>query len=498
MKEKILDQNNLNLPNNIKNKAIKSLKWSFLNEFIASLFPPIVTLILARLLIPSDFGIIAIATIFISLAKLFQDFGLAKALIQRDKDVKESANVVFWGNFILSFLIFLTLFFIAPIIADIFREARVIFVLRVLSLQIIFVSLSSVQIALFQREFYFKKIFFNRLISSFVPGFVSIPLAFLNFGVWAIVLGSLAGSFIQMVFFWFTSSWRPNMSFDKILARQLFGFGGWILLETFFAWLIVQGESMAVGYFLDIKELGIYQMGATFVLLVFGTVFNSIIPILYSTFSRLQKYDKELREYFLKITKLVSALSLPMGMGLTIISVPFSAIVFNEKWSGIAQVILILSLVQSVSWLICANSGVMRAIGRPDINSKLLGFFVVISVPIYIVSAPFGIFTFCLARLGLETVYVFLNFIVVKKVLKISFQPFQLIGYAKIIIAVLLMGSVAHALVVLFSPFEGIASLYKIFIITFTGAISYIGFLYLFDRSIINQSKELLITALKR
>jgi len=102
---------------------------------------------------------------------------------------------------------------------------------------------------------------------------------------------------------------------------------------------------------------------------------------------------------------------LPMGMGLTIISVPFSAIVFNEKWSGIAQVILILSLVQSVSWLICANSGVMRAIGRPDINSKLLGFFVVISVPIYIVSAPFGIFTFCLARLGLETVYVCIKFL---------------------------------------------------------------------------------------
>lgn len=138
----------------LKWQALKSLKWSFLGEIATRAIQPIPVLILARLLSPEDFGLVGVAMTLIGLSQIFQDFGLGKAIIQRETDIEETSNIVFWSNLLLGALVSLVIILIAPIIAVLFNESRLTNVLRVLSFQIIFTSLTTVHQALFQRNFY--------------------------------------------------------------------------------------------------------------------------------------------------------------------------------------------------------------------------------------------------------------------------------------------------------------------------------------------------------
>ncbi|HMK49639.1 MAG TPA: lipopolysaccharide biosynthesis protein, partial [Thermodesulfovibrionales bacterium] len=289
----------------IKTKAIRSVKWTALSEIVSRSIQPIVMLVLARLLTPADFGVVGVAIIAVGLAQIFQDFGLGKTLIQTETDIEESANIVFWSNLVLSIFMYLTLFVSAPLISDFFHDSKVTNVLRVLCLQIILISLSTVHQALFQRDFQYKNLFFVRLFSAVIPAFVSIPLALSGYGVWSLVLGTLAGSIAQVFTFLGISKWRPRLDYNFELARKLFGFSSWVVLEAFLGWIILWGDSIALGHFLGVKELGVYRIGIALLMAIFGIFFNPILPVAYSAFSRLQANREELKQSFLKITTII-------------------------------------------------------------------------------------------------------------------------------------------------------------------------------------------------
>jgi len=407
--------------NDIKTRAIKSVKWTALAEILSRSIQPVVMLILARLLLPSDFGIVGVAMIAIGLAQVFRDFGLGKTLIQREDEVEASANVIFWMNVALGAVLYLVIFTTSPIIAKFFHEPRTIDVLRVLCLQIVIASFFSVHLALLQRSLQFKPIFLARLGASITPGIVSIPMALMGRGVWALVWGSLTGSIVQLTLFWKLNPWRPKWNFDISLVRKLLSFSSWVTLEAFLGWLILWGDSIVLGHFLGVKELGIYRVGVTFLMLIFGTFFNPIIPITYSSFSRLQSNLSEVKRSFLKMIQLIAAISLPLGFGLAILAKPIASVVLGQKWQGIELVVLILGVMYGISWLVGINPEVYRAIGRPDINSKLLLAAIIYYFPVYILAAPHGLLVFCLARLGVAMIGMFLHLFVANRILHLSF-----------------------------------------------------------------------------
>lgn len=405
----------------IKKHAVKSVKWTALSEITSRSIQPIVTLILARLLTPADFGIVGIAMIAIGLAQIFQDFGLGKTLIQRETEVEKSANVIFWINITLSVIIYFILFLTAPLISKFFNEPKVVDVLRVLCLQIVLLSLISVHQALFQRNFQFKQLFFIRLLSTGVPGLVSIPLAMYGYGVWSLVAGTLTGTVVQVLLFWKASPWRPRLDFDFQLAKQLYSFGSWVTAEAFLGWLIMWGDSIVLGHFLGVKELGVYRVGVTFLMLVFGIFFNPILPVAYSAFSRLQTKPEELRQSFLKMTKLIASIALPLGVGLAVLSPFISSAIFGQKWYGIEKVIAIIGIMHAIAWLAGHNPEVYRAIGRPDVNTKLLIAAVIYYIPVYILAAPYGLLVFCIARLAIAIVGMGLHIFVANRLLNLPF-----------------------------------------------------------------------------
>ena len=405
----------------VKGRAIKSVKWTALAEIASRSIQPIVVLILARILAPADFGVVGVAMIAIGLAQIFQDFGLGKTLIQRENRIEASANVIFWMNIGLGLVLYLLLFISSPLISKFFHEPKTIDVLRVLCLQIVIASFFTAHSALLQRSLQFKQIFFTRLGASLAPGVVSIPMALGGMGVWALVWGALTCSIVQLILFWKLNPWRPRWNFNITLAKELVGFSSWVVLEAFLGCLIIWGDSIVLGHFLGVKKLGTYRVGVTFLMLSFGTFFRPIMPIVYSSFSRLQSNLSELKSSFLKLTQLIAVVSLPIGFGLAVLAKPIASVVFSQKWQGVEIVISILAIPEALSWLVGHNPEVYRAIGRPDVNSKLYAVTAIYFLPVYILAAPHGLFVFCLAKFGAVIISIFLHFFVINRVLRLPF-----------------------------------------------------------------------------
>lgn len=390
-------------------------------EVASKTVSPIIFVLLARLLSPEDFGVLATAMIAISFSQMFWDAGLSKALIQTKQAPKEAANVVFWTNLLLGILIYIVFFVAAPAIAQFFRSPAAGPVLRVLGVQIVIASLSSVQQALFVRDLDFRGLFWIRLLTVFVPGLFSVPLALFGYGVWALVGGSLAGQMLNLWLLWRRSPWRPSAVFDMSLARKLFGFGYWVLLESLGAWIIVWGDNLIVGRFLGVHDLGVYRTGWMLTTIIFGLVLNPFLPVLYPTFSRLQDDLVHLKSAFDQVNRVVFALALPIAAGLFLVGHEVVLVFFGAKWQGLGFVLGVLGLMHGLGWLVGLNAELYRAIGRPDLNTKLLYFAILYYLPAYFFSAQYGLESFTITRFAVALVAIPIHIYLCVKML--AFPP---------------------------------------------------------------------------
>lgn len=488
--------NNSNYIQDVKNKAIKSMKWSVLAELVPKIIAPVTTLIFVKILLPSDFGIMTIATIFVGLAGMFQDFGLAKALIRERGDTEDSANVVFWSNITLSIVIYFLIFIFSPFISLFFKEPRLTDVLRVLCLEIVFSSLISVQYAILQKDFQFRKIFLSGLVFVVVPVFVTIPLALYNFGVWALVLGSLSSYCAQTIVLWSQSSWRPKLRFNLPVAKKLFNFGVWFTADAFILWVLSYGDSAAIGYFLNVNDVGIYYIGMTFTSLVFGTIFNPLLSVAYSSFSRLQHDSDYLNRSFIKVNQLLAILCIPMGFGLILTVSPIYSIFFKNNWEGIQTVIFLLGAMQTIAWLVGINPTLYRTIGRPDINFKIGVVSLFFYLPAYIFFAQFGLFIFCIGRLLVAIITNCIHLFVIHKILKLT--PTYFFNCIKIpLMAAIPMSILVYFIINLSGSFLGFPGALKLLGIIIFGASTYAAALYFINKEYTKQFLSFFLKAIR-
>jgi len=472
------------------------MKWSASMEVVSRTASPIVLVILARLLCPDDFGVVATAMIAISFAKMFWDAGLSKALVQTEEAKEDAANVVFWSNILLGLLLYGLIFWGAPYVAEFFASPKSKNVLRVLGIQIIIASLSTVQQALFVRELNFRRLFWVKLLTAFFPGLFSIPLAFYGYGVWALVFGTLAGQTLNLILLWVYSPWRPRIAYDTLIARKMFGFGFWVLLESFGAWLITWGDNLIVGKLLGLEDLGVYRTGWSMVTILFGLVLNPFLPVLYPTFSRMQNDIVALKANFHKVNRIVAVLAIPMGVGLLLVGPELAGVLFGDKWHGLGFVLGVLGLMFGLSWLVGVNPHLYRAMGRPDVNSKLIFFQLLYYLPAYWFGAQHGLETFVYIRLGVAVLSMPVHIWLCTRMLNVS--PSYLWRDARLaIICTLFMGigigiikwgiqSVAYEL----------PQTLMLGAIVISGVGLYVCFLCFMDRSFVKQTTMLLKRAI--
>lgn len=380
---------------------LNSLKWSALSELSTKVLPPLFYIITVRLLTPQDFGIVATSAMVVAFASIIWEAGLAKALIQNQDNstLDKRSNIVFFTNMTLSVLLYILIFVFADFIASSFHDDRVSDVLKVSAFAMIIGSFMSVHTALFQRDFGFKKLFFSRFVGAITPGVVSIIMAYHGYGYWSLVLGTIASMALQAIILWYLSSWRPTLNYDFTIAKEMFVFSKWVLLSALLSWFFIWGDLFVLGFYFTSHELGLYRTGNYFVGAVLGLITTPIVPVMYSYFSKIQHDIESVKKALLFSSKVVSFFVIPIGVGLFIAQDMVSDLIFGEKWQGLGLVIGYLALMHSIAWIIGLNHEAYKAVGRPDIETKILIATLLFYLVGYIVSAQISFEAFLITRM---------------------------------------------------------------------------------------------------
>lgn len=420
-------------------------KWSILGEAATRLIAPAVFLVLARLLTPEDFGVVAGATVVISLCQALADAGLGKALIQRREAVEASANAAFWMALAASVVLGLALVIASPVIAGFFGDARIRPVVCVLALQVPLTGLAAVPVALLQRDFAFRELFWVRLLTAGLPALASIPMALADLGYWALVAGTITGQALQCIVLWWRRPWRPTLRIDMAVARQLLGFGRWTMLSAILAWGYGWLDSLVVARHLGTHDMGLYRIGNTFVAMAFGLAFAPLLPVLYSLFSNPKTEGNQLAKSLETTARAIVLVSVPAAGFIVLFSKPIELQLFGPGWEGLAPILAMLAACHGVAWLVGANGEAYRAMGRPELEAWTMGISLLAYLVGYLLSVGYGLHAFVATRAALVIVGVAIQATVARIVLgsRLSIWPDALL---RPVLATLLAGGVAWAL----------------------------------------------------
>jgi len=388
----------------VADKAIKSTKWVALTELVTKATAPFIAVVLARLLSPSDYGLMTIAAMTNAFALMFWDAGLSRALIQAKEATDEMINVAFWVNVTTACVLYVAVLICAGWIAGFLNAPAATPVVRVMGIGMLLAALSSVHSTLLTRDLNFRRLFWLRVAGALVPVFVTIPLAFVGCGVWALVGGSLGGQALNLALLWSYSRWRPRFCFHRTLARGMARTGVWYFGESLVAWFFGYGDAFVIATFLNPHDLGLYRVGRSLVELVYMTCLNPVLQVAYPAFSRLQQDRASLTAAFQKATRLVLAVVCPLAVCSVLLGPRLVETLYGGKWEGLGTVVGILGVWLGLGWLVGLNPEVYRALGRPDVITRLNLVVLTYCLPVFILAARHGVQTFALARLGLTLV----------------------------------------------------------------------------------------------
>lgn len=309
-----------------------SFKWSLVIQVTNQITQFVVSIILARLLFPEDFGLIGMITVFISIGKIIMDGGLGQSLI-RTKDLSDSDySTVFIFSVLVALFLYLTLYVSSPLIASFFDEPILISVIRVYSLSIFIGSLSTIQSIKLNKSLQFKVQFKLLIPSILISSLVSIYMAYAGFGVWALVAKELVFSFIATVQLWFYSDWRPKLLFDKEKFKKHFGFSSNILMTELLSILFSNSLNVIIGKLFSSNQLGLYTRSKSFSVLPGGFIFNALNRVLYPLLSKNNSDDTYLKGVYRKVNSLFSFIIVPVNIFILLFSRQIILLLLSEKW----------------------------------------------------------------------------------------------------------------------------------------------------------------------
>jgi len=329
--------NNLITPSDtLSQKVVKGGFWVFFLRMIR-------LIILARILSPNDFGLMGIALLTMSTLETFSQTGFQQALIQKKEDIKSYLNSAWTVSILRGFILFIILYFIAPYAAIFFDAPEAMPIIRVIGFSILFQAFTNIGITYFKKELEFNKEFIYQFSGTLADFIVAVSAVLILKNVWALVLGLLAGSMVRCFMSYFIHPYRPYLSKDLAKAKQLFGFGKWILGTNILIFLINQGDDIFVGRLFDITALGFYQMAYRISNMPATEIAHVISQVTLPAYCKLQDNISKLREAYLKVLQFTAFLSFPV-VGLIFVLAPdFTKIFLGMKWMPMVPSMQILS-----------------------------------------------------------------------------------------------------------------------------------------------------------
>ncbi|MRZ34738.1 lipopolysaccharide biosynthesis protein [Parabacteroides distasonis] len=355
----------------LKGKTIHGVIWSLIDNVSSSGVIFFVGIILARLLTPEEYGVMAMVSIFIAISNSIIDSGFSSALIRKVKVKPIEYNTVFYFNLLISLLLYICLFFISPFIALFFREPILCEVMRVIGLILIINALSIIPYTIFVREINFKTQTIISLIASVGSGVIGVWMAFSGQGVWSLVGQQLGRQCLNTLFLWFFCHWKPTVSFSMTAFKEMFGFGSKLLLSGLLDTIYKDIYYIVIGRCFSSSILGQYTRAKQFSM-VFSTNLTTVVQrVSFPVLSSIQDDSIRLREAYRKVIKSTMLVSFACMLGLAAIAKPLLILLISDKWLPAVYFLQIVCFSNMLYPLHAINLNILKVKGRSDVFLKL-------------------------------------------------------------------------------------------------------------------------------
>ena len=354
--------------NNLKNKAFSGMIWKFMERICAQVVSLIVSIVLARILMPDDYSIVSIVTIFFTFCNVFISGGLNTALIQKkDADVEDYSTVLHTSMFV-ALILYMVMFFLAPSIANLYSKQILIPVIRIMSLTFFINAFKSVLSAYTSSNLQFKKFFFSTIVGTIISAFVGIYMAINGYGVWALVAQQMTNSLLDTLILYFTTKYNVFFKVSFKILKSLFSYGWKIFVSSIISVIYDQINPLIVGVKYTSKDLAYYSKGQSYPGLINSTISDTLQSVLFPIMSKVQDNKEMVLSVTRKYIKVASYVIFPMMIGLFSVSDIFVEVVLTEKWLPIVPYIQIFCFSYMLNIIQVGNLQAIKAIGRSDIT----------------------------------------------------------------------------------------------------------------------------------
>jgi O-antigen/teichoic acid export membrane protein len=352
---------------NLKHKAATGMVWTAVQKYSTMAISFISGIILARLLMPEDYGAIGMLAIFMSLAEVFIDAGFGSALIQKKNPTQKDYSTVFFFNIGMSVILYVVLFFSAPAIATFYRMPILCKVLRVQGLILFIYAFNIIQRNQIRKNLRFKKLSRITITSSIISLIVTVIMAYMGLGVWALVAQNFVGALVPCIFFWVTTDWRPTWEYSWASFKELFGFGFYMFLTHLLTTFSQRITGLLVGRWYDPATMGYYTKASTTSKYATLSVSGVMIQTTYPLYASVQDDKERLANMVKRITSTLAYITVPMLSLLILIAKPMFVLLYSDRWLSCVPYFQILCIGGMAGCLQAVNQQTVAAIGKSKV-----------------------------------------------------------------------------------------------------------------------------------
>ena len=426
-----------------KKSVIGNFIWRFAERCGAQLVTFIVSIVLARILDPKDYGTIALVTVFTTILQVFVDSGLGTALIQKKNADDLDFSSVFYFNFIVCIILYVGMFIAAPYIALFYKDTTLTPVMRVISLTIVISGVKGIQQAYVSKNMLFKRFFFSTIGGTIFSAVLGIAMAYMGYGVWALVAQQLSNTAIDTLILWLTVKWRPKKMFSYERLKGLFSFGWKLLISSLLDTAYNNLRNLIIGKLYSSSDLAFYNQGEKFPKVIVMNINASIDSVLLPTMSIEQDNPERIKQMTRRAIKTSTYVMAPLMMGLAFCAEPIVRLVLTDKWIFCIPFLRIFCITYMFWPVHTANLNAINAMGRSDWFLRLEIIKKIVGLAILLSTMWFGVMAMAYSLLLSSVLSQIINSWPNRKLLKYGYLE-QVRDFAPGILLAVLMGICVH------------------------------------------------------
>ncbi len=376
---------------NLRSKVFGGLFWRFAERVGAQGVAFVVSIVLARLLDPDVYGAIALVTVFTSIMNVFIDSGLGSALIQKKDADDTDFSSVFYFNVVACCVLYLCMFIAAPFIAEFYHDSTLTPIIRVLSLTLVLSGVKNIQHSYVARHMQFKRFFFATLGGTIGAAIIGITMAYMGYGVWALVAQHIFNTLVDTIILWITVKWRPKKVFSWERLKGLLTYGWKLLVSALLDTVYNNLRQLIIGRMYSPADLAFYNRGKQFPNMIIENTNSSINSVLFQTMSKVQDDRSRLKEMTRRSIKTSTFIMAPLMMGMAFCAEPIVRLLLTDKWLECVPYMRIFCITSMFLPIHTANLNAIKAMGRSDIFLKLENIKKIVGLVLLLSTMWFGV-----------------------------------------------------------------------------------------------------------